>query len=67
MAMIMMMIDDDNNHNDYIIIIIIIIKYIDKVGTFESQGHSSKCSIVHSGEYSIKGNLREKNTKGTYC
>jgi hypothetical protein len=43
--------DDDNNNNN---------KYIDKVGTFESHGHSSKRSIVHSAEYSIKEILRKK-------
>jgi len=67
MMMMMIMMDDYNNHNDdddddnnnnnnnnnnNI--------YTDKAGTFESHGHSSKCSIVHCEEYSIKANLREK-------
>jgi hypothetical protein len=40
---------------------------MDKVGTFESHGHSSKCSIVHSGEYSIEENLIEKIRNELYC
>jgi hypothetical protein len=35
-------------------------KHTDKVGTFEPHGHSTKCSIVHGGEYSITANLREE-------
>jgi hypothetical protein len=43
--------DDDNNNNN---------KYTDTIGTFESHGHSSKCSIVHTIEYSIPANVRKK-------
>jgi hypothetical protein len=60
----MMTIDDDDDDDDddyyYYYYYYYYYKYTDKVGTFESHRHSSKCSVVHSGEYSITANLREE-------